>query len=205
MGSDVVCHRASDFHFNVSGVPVQVSSKWAFLKLLGCCHRDVSGFDSRFDHRNFSSIFHHFWRPLSGESTFHYHQSWWLTCLIQLYHEMPVCECDCVNECDFRLKVVCCWGTLAWYGRGEEEGVCPPSLNHTCLSLEISVSVKTGRGCIGSSGNVRVGRLAIGLLWWNMGKLVFLGEWRLYVKSLQLPIWSSFKASCLGYPNHIHT
>jgi hypothetical protein len=53
--------------------------------------------------------------PLSGESTFHYHQSWWLTCLIQLCHEMPVCECECVNECDFRLKVVCCWG-LFWSG-----------------------------------------------------------------------------------------
>jgi hypothetical protein len=53
---------------------------------------------------------------------------------------------------------------LAWYGRGEEEGVCPPSLNHTCYdTLEISASVKTDRGCIGSSGNVRVGRLAIGL------------------------------------------
>jgi hypothetical protein len=35
---------------------------------------------------------------------------------------------------------------LAWYGRGEEEGVCPPSLNHTCLSLEISASVKTDPG-----------------------------------------------------------
>ncbi len=31
---------------------------------------------------------------------------------------MWLCEC----ECNFRLKVVCCWGTLAWYGRGEEEG-----------------------------------------------------------------------------------
>jgi hypothetical protein len=64
-----------------------------------------------------------------------------------------------------------------------------------------SANVKTDRGCIGSSGNVRVGRLAIGLSWWNMGKLVFPGEWRLYVKSLQLLMWSSFKVSCLGYPN----
>jgi hypothetical protein len=63
-----------------------------------------------------------------------------------------------------------------------------------------------GRGCIGSSGNVRVGRLAIGLSWWNMGKLVFPGEWRLYIKSLQLSMWSSFKVSCLGYPNRfIHS
>jgi hypothetical protein len=30
--------------------------------------------------------------PSIGESTFHYHQSGWLTCLIQLCHEMPVCE-----------------------------------------------------------------------------------------------------------------
>ncbi len=64
--------------------------------------------------------------------------------------------------------------------------------------------LKLIRGCIGSSGNVRVGRLARGLSWWNVGKLVFPGEWRLYVKSLQLSMWSSFKASCLGYPNHIH-
>ncbi len=38
-----------------------------------------------------------------------------------------------------------------------------------------------------------------------MGKLVFPGELRLYVKSLQLWMWSSFKVSCLGYPNHICT
>jgi hypothetical protein len=82
--------------------------------------------------------------PLSGESTFHYHQSWQLTCLIQLCHEMPVCECECVNECDFRLKVVCGWG-LFWPGMvGGGRG--PPSLNHTCLSLEISASVKTDPG-----------------------------------------------------------
>ncbi len=61
------------------------------------------------------------------------------------------------------------------------------------------------RGCIGSSSNVRVDRLAIRLPWWNMRKVVFPGEWRLYVKSLQLSIWSSFKVSCLGYPYHIHT
>ncbi len=54
--------------------------------------------------------------------------------------------------------------------------------------------------CIGSSGNVRVGRLAIGS-WWNMGKLVFPGEWRLYVKSLRLLMWNFFKVSFLGYPN----
>jgi hypothetical protein len=65
--------------------------------------------------------------------------------------------------------------------------------------------LKLIRGCIGSSGNVRVGRLAIGLSWWNMEKLVFPGERRLYVKSFQLLMWSSFKASCFGYPNHIHT
>jgi hypothetical protein len=34
----------------------------------------------------------------------------------------------------------------------------------------------------------------------NMGKFVFPWEWRLYVKSLQLSMWSSLKASC--YPNH---
>ncbi len=65
--------------------------------------------------------------------------------------------------------------------------------------------LKLIRGCIGSSGNVREVRFAISLSWWNMGKLVFPGEWRLYVKSLQLQMWSSFKVSCLGYPNHIHT
>ncbi len=55
----------------------------------------------------------------------------------------------------------------------------------------MSTNVKTDRGCIGSSGNVRKGRLDRGLSWWNMGKLVFPGEWRLYVKSLQLSMWSS--------------
>ncbi len=74
------------------------------------------------------------------------------------------------------------------------------------LSLEpyqsiCDVKIWSGGGCIGSSGNVRKSRLAIGLSWWNMGKLVFPGEWRLYVKSLQLLMWSSFEVSCLGYPN----
>jgi hypothetical protein len=44
-----------------------------------------------------------------------------------------------------------------------------------------SANVKTDRGCISLSGNVRVGRLAKGLSW-NMGKLVL----RLHVKSIQL-------------------
>jgi hypothetical protein len=75
---------------------------------------------------------------------------------------------------------------------GEEEG-CPPSYQ-PCQSFrwcEMSANVKTDRGCIGSSGNVRKGRLARGLSWWNMGKLVFSGEWLIYVKSLQLSMWSS--------------
>ncbi len=45
-----------------------------------------------------------------------------------------------------------------------------------------------------------MGRLAIGLSWWNMGKLVFPGEWIIYTQSLQLSMWSSFeifeKISC---------
>jgi hypothetical protein len=129
----------------------------------------------------------------------------WLAQFPCFHHEMPVCECDYVNECDFRLKVVCCWGMLAWYGRGEEEGVCPLLSIILVFPLKLPRVLKLIRGCIGSSGNVRVGRLVRGLSWWNMGKLVFSGEWRLYVKSLQLSMWSSFKVSCLGYPNHIHT
>jgi hypothetical protein len=94
---------------------------------------------------------------------------------------------------------------LASYGRGEEEGVCPLLSIILVFPLKYPWMLTHGRGCIGSSGNVRVGRLAIGVSWWNMGKLIFPGEWRLYVKSLQLSMWSSFKASCLGYPNHIHS
>ncbi len=63
------------------------------------------------------------------------------------------------------------------------------------------VSVNSG---IFYSGLCRI--IAKGLSWWNMGKLVFPGESRLYVKFLQLyisiVIWSSFKVTCLGYPNH---
>ncbi len=118
---------------------------------------------------------------------------------------MPVCECECVNECDFRLKVVCCWG-LFWPGmvRGRKRASAPLLSIILVIPLKYPRVLKLIRGCIGSSGNVRVGGLAIGLSWWNMGKLVFPGGWRLYVKSIQLSM-CSFKASCLGYPNHIHT
>ncbi len=119
---------------------------------------------------------------------------------------MPACEFECVGECDFRLKVVCCWG-LFWPGMvgGRKRASAPLLSIILVFPLKYPRVLKLIRGCIGSSGNVRVGRLAIGLSSWNMGKFVFPGEWRLYIKSLQLSMWSSFKASCLGYPNHIHT
>jgi hypothetical protein len=42
--------------------------------------------------------------------------------------------------------------------------ILAPSLNHTCLfPLKYPRMLKLIQGCIGSSGNVRVGRLAIGL------------------------------------------
>jgi hypothetical protein len=152
-GSVGVGDRASDSHFN------------------------DPGFESWFGHRNFSSIFHHFWnfgsiRTLDRRKHFSL-SSVWMTDLLN--SALPWDACLRVWMCEWMWlsfeSGMLLSGTLAWYGR-EEEGVWPPSLNHTCLSLEI---------------------------WWNMGKLVFPGEWRLYVKSLQLLMWSSFKVSCLGY------
>jgi hypothetical protein len=111
-GSDGEEDSASDFHFN------------------------DSGFTFRFGHRNFSSTFHHFynfstirtldrWKhfPLSSV------KNNWFAQFQNFHHAMPVCECECVNECDFRLKVVCCWGTLAWYGGSGNSGT--PTLART--------------------------------------------------------------------------
>ncbi len=93
---------------------------------------------------------------------------------------MPVCECDCVNKCDFLLKVVYCWG-LFWLGMVGGRKRASATLLSIILvfPLKFLWVWKLIRGFIGSSGNVRVGGLARGLLWWNMGKLVFPGEWRL--------------------------
>jgi hypothetical protein len=86
------------------------------------------------------------------------------------------------------MKVECREDMLVLSMAGRDSGT--PTLARTIpVSLpmcETTANVKTDRGCIGSSGNVRVGRLAIGLSRWNMEKFVFPGEWRLYVKSLQL-------------------
>ncbi len=89
--------------------------------------------------------------PLSGENTFHYHQSWRLTCLIQLCHEMPVCECECLNECNFRLKVVCCWG-LFWPGMvgGRKRASAPLLSIILVFPLKYPRVLKLIRGCIGS-------------------------------------------------------
>ncbi len=80
------------------------------------------------------------------------------------------------------------WILDKWYWYSNNPSYQPCQSFPWC---EMSANVKTGRGCIDSSGNVRKGRLARRLSWWNMGKLVFPGEWLIYVKSLQLSMWSS--------------
>jgi hypothetical protein len=82
---------------------------------------------------------------------------------------------------------------------------CQSPLHCRALGVRQPWMLTHDRGCIGSSGNVRKGKLARDLSW-NMGKLVFSGEWQLYRKPLQLLMWSSFKVSRLGYPNQfIHS
>ncbi len=85
-----------------------------------------------------------------------------LVCIIQLCHEMPACECKCVNECDFRFKVVCCWGLfwpgMVWPGMvGWRKRASAPLLSIILVfPLKYPRVSKLIRGCIGSSGNVRV-------------------------------------------------
>ncbi len=112
------------------------------------------------------------------------------------------------NKCQYVVRT--CW---YWAWRVGGFGDSHSRSNHTSLPCECRAlgvrqpwMLKNDWGCIDSSGNVRKCRLARGLSWWNMGKLVFSEEWQIYVKSLQLPMWSSFKVSFLGYMNQfIHS
>jgi hypothetical protein len=81
-GSDGEEDRASDFHFN------------------------VPGFKSRFGHKNFSLIFTSFLQSLAPSG--HLVKALLIIINIALFSFRPESVCDCSNECDFRLKVVCC-------------------------------------------------------------------------------------------------
>jgi hypothetical protein len=146
-------------------------------------HFNVPGFESRFGHRNFSSKFHHF----CNFGTFRTLDRWkhfplwsvennWLP---QFLAFIMRCLYVCVNEFVWKLNCRYDMLILSMAGRG---------IRGLPLSLEPYQSpLHMHWFCY---------RLAIGLSWWNMGKPVFPGEWRLYVKSLQLLMWSSFKVSC---------
>ncbi len=67
---------------------------------------------------------------------------------------------------------------------------------------EMSVNEKTVRGCIGSSGNVRVYVwIRYRSLVMEYGKPVFPGEWMIYTKALQLPYVKLLCDESHGYPN----